>query len=165
MLTKEYFVNGTTAEKVAEEGLKLYGKCMDDHTCDRALYLYPDGSMNVLEGDGMPAKESRAICIASYGADDGDYLDAAYEQIEEAIMSSIPEVEQQKIQDYMVDRKIPKEFRNRLEMIAIGGEILWILPNSGIPNEVEQKKGRISQKYQIEEGSKAFLFLEITDCL
>ena len=50
-------------------------------------------------------------------------------------------------------------------MIAIGGEILWILPNSGIPNEVEQKKGRISQKYQIEEGSKAFLFLEITDCL
>ena len=70
-----------------------------------------------------------------------------------------------KIQDYMVDRKIPKEFRDRLEMIAIGGEILWILPNSGIPNEVEQKKGRISQKYQIEEGSKAFLFLEITDCL
>lgn len=101
MLTKEYFVNGTTAEKVTEEGLKLYGKCMDDHTCDRALYLYPDGSMNVLEGDGMPAKESRAICIASYGADDGDYLDAAYEQIEEAIMSSIPEVEQHKIQDYM----------------------------------------------------------------
>lgn len=70
-----------------------------------------------------------------------------------------------KIQDYMVDRKIPKEYRDRLEMIAIGGEILWILPNSGIPNEVEQKKGRISQKYQIEEGSKAFLFLEITDCL
>lgn len=70
-----------------------------------------------------------------------------------------------KIQDYMVDRKIPKEFRDRLEMIAIGGEILWILPDSGIPNEVEQKKGRVSQKYQIEEGSKAFLFLEITDCL
>lgn len=70
-----------------------------------------------------------------------------------------------KIQDYMVDRKIPKEFRNRLEMIAIGGEVLWILPDSRIPNEVERNRGRISQKYQIDEGSKAFLFLEITDCL
>lgn len=101
MLTREYFVNGTTSEKVAEEGLKLYGKCMDDHACDRTLYLYPDGSMNVLEGNDMPAKESHAICIASYGANDGDYLDAAYEQIEDAIMSSIPEEEQQKIRDYM----------------------------------------------------------------
>ena len=65
-----------------------------------------------------------------------------------------------KIQDYMVDRKIPKEYRDWLEMIAIGREILWILPNSGIPNEVEQKKEEFHKSIRLRKGRKRFYFLK-----
>lgn len=66
-----------------------------------------------------------------------------------------------KLQNYMVDAKIPKACRDDLNLVAIGSEILWILPDSALPNKMEQEFGKISQKYQIQEGSNAVLFLEI----
>lgn len=66
-----------------------------------------------------------------------------------------------KLQNYMVDGKIPRDCRNNLQMVAIGSEILWILPNIALPNKIEQEFGKISQKYQVREGSNAVLFLEI----
>lgn len=66
-----------------------------------------------------------------------------------------------KLQNYLVDGKIPREQRNRLKMVAVGSEILWILPDTALPNKMEREFGKISQKYQIQEGSNAVLFLEI----
>ena len=77
----EYFVNGTTPEKVVEEGLKLAREYLDDMNHDSALYLYPDGDMRVLESaigsNEWPDPECRALCIASYSPNDGTYMDAA----------------------------------------------------------------------------------------
>ncbi len=68
-----------------------------------------------------------------------------------------------KIQDYMVDAKIPKEIRDTLLMAAIGNDVLWVLPNPFLPTKAEQNKGKFSQKYQICTTSKALLFLEIIE--
>ena len=105
-MANEYFVNGTIPEKVEEEGLRLYRKCMSDAEndklhCDRALYLYPDGSMNVIEGDEWPDPELRALCIASYSPSDADYMSTAFEKIVDSIMADISKEEQQKILDYV----------------------------------------------------------------
>lgn len=66
-----------------------------------------------------------------------------------------------KLQNYMVDAKIPRDCRDNLKLVAVGGEILWILPSLFLPNKIEREIGKISQKYQIQEGSNAVLFLEI----
>lgn len=68
-----------------------------------------------------------------------------------------------KIQDYMVDAKIPKEIRDTILLAAIGNDVLWVLPSPFLPTKAEQNKGKFSQKYQICTTSKALLFLEIIE--
>lgn len=100
----EYFVNGTTPEKVVEEGLKLAREYLDDMNHDSALYLYPDGDMRVLVSatgsNEWPDPECRALCIASYSPNDGTYMDAAFEDIEASMEIDISKEEYQEILDY-----------------------------------------------------------------
>lgn len=109
---KKYFVNGTTPEKVVEEGLKVFEQCMDYSNEARglnlSLYLYPDGFMRTMESAGRewPDPESRALCIVSYSPEDGNYREAAFEQIEDSIMNDISETEQQEILDYIEDNGV-----------------------------------------------------------
>ena len=111
-MKNEYFVNGTTPEKVVEEGLKVFEQCMDYSNEDRglnlSLYLYPDGSMGTMESAGRewPDPKYRALCIVSYGPEDGNYMDAAFEEIEDSIMEDISEKEQQEILDYIEDNGV-----------------------------------------------------------
>jgi tRNA(Ile)-lysidine synthase len=70
-----------------------------------------------------------------------------------------------KIQDYMVDAKIPKEIRDSLLLVAIGNDVLWVLPSRFLPTNAERNKGKFSQNYQIRATSKALLFLEIIEPL
>lgn len=74
---------------------------------------------------------------------------------------SIADGKHKKLQNYMVDAKIPREQRENVQLVAVGAEVLWILPSMLLPNKIEREFGRISQKYQIREGSNAVLFLEI----
>ena len=59
-----------------------------------------------------------------------------------------------KLQDMLVDLKVPKEDRDQLKLAAIGSEILWILPGtdeSGRPDAADGKlgeKGRFSAAYR-----------------
>ena len=110
-MKNEYFVNGTTPEKVVEEGLKVFEQCMDYSNEDRglnlSLYLYPDGSMGTMESAGREWPDpKRALCIVSYGPEDGNYMDAAFEEIEDSIMEDISEKEQQEILDYIEDNGV-----------------------------------------------------------
>jgi tRNA(Ile)-lysidine synthetase-like protein len=60
-----------------------------------------------------------------------------------------------KIQDYFVDRKIPKENRDKFRLAAIGSEVLWIVdPIFGKLNEV-------SEKFKITDDTKETLLLEM----
>lgn len=70
-----------------------------------------------------------------------------------------------KIQDFFVDSKLPKEYRDSIRMVAIGSEILWILPDENLPTKQLQNRGKFSQNYQITEASSRVLFLEYTNIL
>jgi len=49
-----------------------------------------------------------------------------------------------KLQDILVDMKVPKHLRNQVPLAAVGSEILWILPGDG-------RNGRVSSAYKIAE--------------
>ena len=58
-----------------------------------------------------------------------------------------------KLQDYLVDRKIPKDERDSVELVAINREILWILPHQG--------RGRYAARYKLCEDTKKVICIEI----
>ena len=58
-----------------------------------------------------------------------------------------------RIQDFMVDMKVPKELRDGMYIVAIGNEILWI------PKGLT--KGRFTQNYKVTDETKKVLTLEI----
>ena len=65
-----------------------------------------------------------------------------------------------KVQDFLVDEKVPKLARNQMLFLAIDREILWILPSKSFDKRNLREKGRFSGKYAVEEGSKWVLFVE-----
>lgn len=66
-----------------------------------------------------------------------------------------------KLQDFLVDEKVPKSARDTVDFIACGDEILWILPRDDFKSERYRMRGKYSQKYQIDDNSKRVLFLEL----
>jgi len=60
-----------------------------------------------------------------------------------------------KIQDYFVDRKIPKENREHYTLVALGKEILWVF------DPLYHGHNEISEKYKITSETKKVLVLEI----
>jgi len=99
----------------------------------------------------------------SHGAFDADQLKAAFgEDFVNRIAPgyrgsgdfiSVGENQSKKIQDYFVDRKIPKDERDAVPMVKIGREVLWILPYGG--------KGRFTSKYKVCENTKKVICIEI----
>ncbi len=68
-----------------------------------------------------------------------------------------------KIQDLLVDSKVMKRARDSILMVAIGNEVLWILPSKYFAGRQEQEKGRFSPKYHITDSTERVLFIEIVD--
>lgn len=69
-----------------------------------------------------------------------------------------------KLQDLLVDMKVPKAERDRLQVAAIGSEILWILPGEKEKTGNLGKKGRFSAGYRTDsagfEGPEDIIVLE-----
>lgn len=61
-----------------------------------------------------------------------------------------------KLQDLFVDNKVPKHQRDRISLIAIGGEVLWIPRADGA-----FPKGRFSAKYRVSEDTKTAILVEL----
>jgi tRNA(Ile)-lysidine synthase len=58
-----------------------------------------------------------------------------------------------RIQDFMVDLKVPKDLRDGIYIVAIGNEILWI--PKGLTN------ARYTQNYKVTDETKRVLTLEL----
>lgn len=58
-----------------------------------------------------------------------------------------------KLQDFFVDEKIPKDQREKMKLITIGSEILWVVP--------ESYKGRYTANYKVENTTKTVICIEI----
>lgn len=62
-----------------------------------------------------------------------------------------------KLQDFFVDKKIPRGEREQVPVAAIGKEILWILADGSTSLAAH----RYSEKYKLDEATKMVLVLEI----
>ena len=51
-----------------------------------------------------------------------------------------------KLQDFFVDEKIVQSERDKILVVAIGSEILWIVPNAQMSSARHRENGRFSQK-------------------
>lgn len=63
--------------------------------------------------------------------------------------SAHPSGGSKKLKDYLIDRKIPRQERDFLGLLAEGNEILWIIGD------------RISQKYKVSEETRHILHIQI----
>ena len=99
----------------------------------------------------------------SHGAFDADQMEAAYgvgftERIflgrrEAGDTIAIGEGKRKKVQDYFVDRKIPKDERDDISLVKIGHDVLWILPYEG--------KGRYCSNFKLCSDTKNVICIEI----
>lgn len=58
-----------------------------------------------------------------------------------------------KLKDYFIDRKIPKEERDRCMLVADGSHIMWLIGYGD----------RISEKYKVEDETKRILLMKLID--
>lgn len=68
-----------------------------------------------------------------------------------------------KVQDMLVDMKVPREYRDQVRLAAIGSEVLWILPDERMTSGPLSRKGRFSQSFRVGEentGDKEVLVIE-----
>ncbi|MCL1981869.1 MAG: tRNA lysidine(34) synthetase TilS, partial [Clostridiales bacterium] len=61
-----------------------------------------------------------------------------------------------KMQDYFVDRKIPRTERGRCRLVCLGNEVIWVL------NPFSGWRGEINEKFKVTESTKEVLLLEIS---
>jgi tRNA(Ile)-lysidine synthetase-like protein len=59
------------------------------------------------------------------------------------------------IQDLFVDMKVPRHMRDSIQMVACGGEVLWI------PVVAGTDRARIAEKYSVSDETKRVLILEM----
>jgi len=60
-----------------------------------------------------------------------------------------------KVQDYFVDRKIPKESRDFYRLAALGKEILWVF------DPVHSKHNEVNENYKVTKNTTQVLLLEV----
>ncbi len=65
-----------------------------------------------------------------------------------------------KLQDFLVDEKVPKLFRDNINLVTIGHNILWILPSGHFDRTILQEKGRFCGKFMVDNQTKWILFVE-----
>lgn len=65
-----------------------------------------------------------------------------------------------RLQDFFVDEKVPRMFRDSISLTSFGGDVLWIMPSSHFTREILKEKGRFCGKFLVENQSKWILLIE-----
>lgn len=53
-----------------------------------------------------------------------------------------------KLQDFFTDCKVPKMYRDKMLLLAVGSRVLWVLPSEYFPDKRNRQKGRFSADYK-----------------
>jgi len=105
----------------------------------------PPGSRKTLEGPG--AEFSLSALQSVYGEDAGEKIVLRSRQAGDYMtIATGGSLHRKKLQDLLVDMKVPKSLRDQTLLAAIGSEVLWILPGNF--------RGRISAAYRVSDPSK-----------
>ena len=136
----EYYGRGVKSEPNMKNG---YG----EETCDNVYTGSKKPKPKVaLDYDKLKATDENAKAnIVLRNREQGDYF------VPQGMKTG-----KKKMQDYFVDRKIPKENREFYKLIALGKEILWVF------DPVYNKHSEINEKYKLTCDTKNVLVLEIT---
>ncbi len=59
-----------------------------------------------------------------------------------------PQVRHKKLQDFLVDAKVPKSVRDGIDLLAYGNRILWVLPSPHFASRQYREKGRFSAEFK-----------------
>ena len=59
-----------------------------------------------------------------------------------------PQVRHKKLQDFLVDAKVPKSVRDDIDLLAYGNGILWVLPSPHFASRQYREKGRFSAEFK-----------------
>lgn len=59
-----------------------------------------------------------------------------------------PQVRHKKLQDFLVDAKVPKSVRDDIDLLAYGNRILWVLPSPHFASRQYREKGRFSAEFK-----------------
>lgn len=59
-----------------------------------------------------------------------------------------PQVRHKKLQDFLVDAKVPKSVRDDIDLLAYGNRILWVLPSPHFTSRQYREKGRFSAEFK-----------------
>ena len=59
-----------------------------------------------------------------------------------------PQVRHKKLQDFLVDAKVPKSVRDDIDLLAYGSRILWVLPSPHFASRQYREKGRFSAEFK-----------------
>ena len=142
------------------------GYCLGKNYDDIRVFL-PDtaavqGSLRIrmMAADAYQSLKLDKNCHAAF---DADQMEAAYgpgcgERIvlasrEPGDTIAMEGGKRKKIQDYFVDRKIPKDQRDRVQLVKIGHDVLWAAPYQG--------KGRFCSKFKLCPDTKNVICIEI----
>lgn len=66
------------------------------------------------------------------------------------------EIKNKKLQDFFVDTKLPKLYRDEVDLLAYGSHVLWVLPSEHFNDTRLRAKGRFSAKYSAEDFGKQY---------
>ena len=62
--------------------------------------------------------------------------------------TALPQVRHKKLQDFLVDAKVPKSVRDDIDLLAYGNRILWVLPSPHFTSGQYREKGRFSAEFR-----------------
>ena len=62
--------------------------------------------------------------------------------------TALPQVCHKKLQDFLVDAKVPKSVRDDIDLLAYGNRILWVLPSPHFASGQYREKGRFSAEFR-----------------
>ena len=68
-----------------------------------------------------------------------------------------------KLQDIFVNQKVYREMRDRVPLVCIGDEVLWIIGETPGGEKTGMEKSRISENFKVDHNTKAVVFLEYFD--
>jgi len=135
----EYNRRGAKSEQNTKNGC-------GEKTCDETCMESSERKAVALDYDKLKETDENAKAhIVLRNREQGDYF------VPQGMKTG-----KKKMQDYFVDRKIPKENRAFYGLVALDKEILWVFdPLCNTHNE-------INEKYKLTNDTKSVLLLEIT---
>jgi tRNA(Ile)-lysidine synthase len=102
------------------------------------------------EKSGFAAFDADAM-KAVYGEDFLQRIRLATREAGDTI--AIGDGKRKKLQDYFVDRKIPRDEREKIHVVKIGHDVLWVPPYQG--------KGRFCSNFKLCPNTKKVISIEI----